>query len=262
MDNRELRQLAENIKHADAFDALEKSREIARSAATPAPVETASVVTSEPAEILMQNLSLIERLAHAIGRRRGLDSIEIEEFLGELKLRLVQNNYAIIREFRARSSFATYIAAVITQLMLTYQRNAARTDRYVASDREVADDHASLLERADVAAKISATLRQFIARLPEDDQIILKLRFETDMTVSQIARALHLEQASLYRRFSVLFRSLRGDLIHAGVTSRDVGDVVGIDSDLVEAQLDDLGAQLATRGPRIDNDEPTLKRMT
>ncbi len=76
---------------------------------------------SGPREVLLANLPLIEQIISSICRRKGMNPDEIEEFASIVKLRLVDNDYAIIRAFRERSSFATYIAAVISRSVLDHR---------------------------------------------------------------------------------------------------------------------------------------------
>ncbi len=71
-----------------------------------------------PEQFLLDHLSLIERIIASIGRRSGLDAAAIEEFAAEVKLRLVADDYAKIRAYKGRSSFATYVSAVVAHILL------------------------------------------------------------------------------------------------------------------------------------------------
>lgn len=90
------------------------------------------------------------------------------------------------------------------------------------------------LERAESAALISDVVSAFIERLPEDDQLIFVMRFESDMSVSEISRALTIDLQALFRRFYRRFQELRKVLEEAGVAADDVGRLIGSDP----AQLD------------------------
>jgi RNA polymerase sigma factor (sigma-70 family) len=78
---------------------------------------------SEPSDLLLRWLPLIEQVIKAICRRKGMDADAIEEFAAEVKLRLVKDNYAILRAFEGRSRFETYIAAVVKRLLLDYRNH-------------------------------------------------------------------------------------------------------------------------------------------
>jgi RNA polymerase sigma factor (sigma-70 family) len=78
---------------------------------------------SEFSQLLERELPLIERITHVICRRSGVKPDEIEEFAAEVKLRLVKNDYAILRAYAGRSSLNTYIAAVIKRMLIDYRRH-------------------------------------------------------------------------------------------------------------------------------------------
>lgn len=78
---------------------------------------------SKFSQLLERELPLIERITNVICRRSGMQPDEIEEFAAEVKLRLVKNDYAILRAYAGRSSFNTYIAAVIKRMLIDYRRH-------------------------------------------------------------------------------------------------------------------------------------------
>jgi RNA polymerase sigma factor (sigma-70 family) len=96
--------------------------------------------------------------------------------------------------------------------------------RSAATDERV---HAG--ERRRISERVSAIMSSIISRLPQDEQLILQLRFEGGMAVSQIARALQVDQKTLYRRIERQMRALRKELEAAGVDARDVLDLIGSD---------------------------------
>lgn len=69
-----------------------------------------------PEEILRQNLPLIQRIAACVGRRHGLSEADLDDFVQEVQLKLVEDDYRRIREFRGGSSLKTYLTTVITRL--------------------------------------------------------------------------------------------------------------------------------------------------
>jgi RNA polymerase sigma factor for flagellar operon FliA len=74
-----------------------------------------------PSELLTANLPLIERAVAFSCRRHHVDAAEQEDFGSVVKLRLIENDYAIIRKFEGRSSFATFIGVVIERLLSDYR---------------------------------------------------------------------------------------------------------------------------------------------
>lgn len=105
-------------------------------------------------------------------------------------------------------------------------------------------------ERRRASENLSSIMSAIIHRLPEDEQLILQLRFEGGMAVSQIARALQIDQKLLYRRIERRMHDIRAELERSGIDSREALDLIGRD----EVVLDfDLGKR--NRRPSIGADE-------
>lgn len=246
---------------------------------------------SELRDLLLQKLPEIERLVASICRRSGMDADAIEEFEAEVKLRLVEKDYAILRAFQGRSSFSVYMAAVIKRMLLDRHNHewgkwrpsadaqrlgpvAVELERLLYRDKRSMEEAAVLLAgmyegasrseldrlatliprrtrrvKVDVeeaaavsvspadrsvagqlAQRISAVVVAFIDRLPEDEQLLLLLRFHATMTVAQIARALKLDQQVLYRQLYRHFAALRTELMNAGIAADDVEELIGSDT--------------------------------
>lgn len=247
-------------------------------------------------EFFLDHLPLIEQIVASTGRRKGLTPEEIEDFDAEVKLRLVDNDYAILRAYQGRSSFATYITAVIARLLLDLRNHewgkwhtSAEAERSgpVAIDLEqhlyrdgrtldeayaelvrqhpgvtradvdalyvrlrqrvrrrmVELDEANAVEaaensdsihRSEVAKKISGVMSEQLAKLPEEDQLLLRMRFEIEMTIPQIAQSLGVDDQVLYRRLYRIFRQLRGALKQSGIAWRDAKELIGEDRVLLD----------------------------
>src|SRR5207302_4973448 len=67
------------------------------------------------------NLGLIDRIAGFICRRNHVSSDEAEEFAAHVRLKLIENNYAVFQKFEGRSSLPTYLTTVIHRLFLQYR---------------------------------------------------------------------------------------------------------------------------------------------
>ena len=70
--------------------------------------------------LLLDHLDLINQIVRTVGRRRHLSATEREDFASFVHLRLVDDDYAILRKFQNRSSLWTYLAAVIERLSLDF----------------------------------------------------------------------------------------------------------------------------------------------
>jgi RNA polymerase sigma factor for flagellar operon FliA len=70
--------------------------------------------------LLLDHLDLVDQIVRTIGRRRHLSATERDDFASFVSLRLVDDNYAILRKFQNRSTLWTYLATVIERLSLDF----------------------------------------------------------------------------------------------------------------------------------------------
>lgn len=75
----------------------------------------------DPEALLVANVPLLERLGRAACRGSHMDPADVEDFLSEVKLKLVDNDYAVLRGFQERCSFATWLALVVQRTLLDYR---------------------------------------------------------------------------------------------------------------------------------------------
>jgi RNA polymerase sigma factor (sigma-70 family) len=100
-----------------------------------------------------------------------------------------------------------------------------------AEERVVEND---LVRRSEAISRVvSATLGSMTAQ----DRVILRLRYEKEVSIADIARALGLEQRPLYRRIEALLATLRGALQQAGFDASAVTDLIGGGGDALEFGL-------------------------
>jgi RNA polymerase sigma factor (sigma-70 family) len=71
--------------------------------------------------LLTDNLGWVERVAASVCRRHGLDPDESDEFAGWARMRLVEDDYAVLRKFRGESAITTYLTVVVTMLFRDYR---------------------------------------------------------------------------------------------------------------------------------------------
>jgi RNA polymerase sigma factor (sigma-70 family) len=69
-----------------------------------------------PETTYLQHLESIERIAAFVARRQHLNGDESGEFVQIVRVKLFEDDYAIIRKFEGRSSFSTYLTTVILRL--------------------------------------------------------------------------------------------------------------------------------------------------
>lgn len=73
-----------------------------------------------PEETLLSHLDLIERAARHACRRYGLSPQEVEDFTSQVKVKLMDDDYAVLRKFKGRSTVATYLTTVINNQLRDY----------------------------------------------------------------------------------------------------------------------------------------------
>jgi RNA polymerase sigma factor (sigma-70 family) len=69
------------------------------------------------------NLPLVDSVVRTIARKHGLTADESDELASSVKLKLVENDYDVLRKFEGRSQLRTYLITVVDRLFLD-ERNA------------------------------------------------------------------------------------------------------------------------------------------
>jgi RNA polymerase sigma factor for flagellar operon FliA len=94
----------------------------------------------------LELLPLIERIVEFVARRHYLSTADAEDFSSEVKVKLIENDYAILRKFEGRSSMRTFLTTVISHACLDYRNSEWGKWRPSAEARRGGPD-AILLER-------------------------------------------------------------------------------------------------------------------
>lgn len=74
-----------------------------------------------PEDTFRQHLQMIKRMASCVARRNHLDADQAAEFTQEVCVRLIDDDYAVIRKFEGRSSFSTFLHTVIERQFLQWR---------------------------------------------------------------------------------------------------------------------------------------------
>src|ERR1041385_4658834 len=78
----------------------------------------------DPAELFRASTALIDRITAGVCRRARVSGADAEDFSGDVKLALMEGDFAILREFEQRSSLAGYLSIVIERLMFDQRTRA------------------------------------------------------------------------------------------------------------------------------------------
>lgn len=69
-------------------------------------------------EWFIEQLPTIERAIAFVCRRYKLTPTESEDFASSVKLKLIENDYAILRKFEHRSTFSSFIAVTVRRMLI------------------------------------------------------------------------------------------------------------------------------------------------
>lgn len=99
-------------------------------------------------------------------------------------------------------------------------RSSVPVDNQPSGD--TADVRVNEGEREQTATKARGVLRDALASLPDEDRVLIVLRYQEGLMISEIARNLHLDQRKLYGRVNGIRSRLLGELKSRGVTRDDI----------------------------------------
>ena len=139
-----------------------------------------------PEELFLSSLETIERAARFVARRAGLPPADGDDLVANVKLTLIENDYAVLRGFEGRCSLATYIASIAHRLIVDEKmhtggrwRPSAESKRagegavlletLVARDRKTLEEALPLVQRVD-PTMTRETATALLARFPERAQ--------------------------------------------------------------------------------------------
>lgn len=137
----------------------------------------------DAAELFRQHLKVIAQSAAAICRRNGVTGQDAEDFEADIRLKLCENDYAVVRKFQGKSSFATFLSVVITKSFVDHQRRvwgkwsassqakrlgdvAVQLEALIYRDGRSFDSARQTLEQRHGSAASSETLRAIFVQLP------------------------------------------------------------------------------------------------
>lgn len=159
-------------------------------------------MTSAFEQLFLDNLPRIERILASISRRHAFPEAEREEFAAWAKLRLVADDYAVLRKFEGRSTLSTYLTTVLANLFRDYRIHrwgkwrpsaearrlgpvAVQLETLLARDgRSLAEAIAQLRGRLDVE-RPAEELERLATRLPQR----ARRRFEGEESLARLESA-------------------------------------------------------------------------
>ncbi|HEU0302573.1 MAG TPA: sigma-70 family RNA polymerase sigma factor [Longimicrobium sp.] len=108
-----------------------------------------------------------------------------------------------------------------------------------------ADDLVATDEAERTRETVFAALERVLARLPDEDRLIIRLHYWKGLSVADVSRALGLPQKPLYRRIERILVQLRSELPAEGVRPEQLRDFMGaLPVDAQSDQMDDSQGEL------------------
>lgn len=137
----------------------------------------------DPQAILTAHVEWVDRAASSLARRHSLGADQAEEFASWVRLRLVEDDYSILRRFRGESAMTTYLTVVIAMLWRDYRAAhwgrwrpsavakrlgelAVRLETLVMRDGYRLDQAGELLRTTEETRLTDRELREILAQLP------------------------------------------------------------------------------------------------
>ncbi|HEX6164265.1 MAG TPA: sigma-70 family RNA polymerase sigma factor [Vicinamibacterales bacterium] len=182
--------------------------------------------------LLLDHLDLVDQIVRTTGRRRHLSSTEREDFASFVRLRLVEDDYAILRKFQNRSTLWTYLAAVIERMSLDFC--AEKWGRWRPS---------AMAERLGPVAVALERLVTRDAHTVEEAMEILRTNHDVGKTYAELRR--------IWDQLPVRVRTTEvGEEAAAAVSSGDTSEIKIEDSDR-QKSIERLQRALATAFEKI-----------
>jgi RNA polymerase sigma factor for flagellar operon FliA len=134
--------------------------------------------------LLLENLGSIDQIIRSIARRHRLSKPEIDEFTSYVHLRLIDQDYRVLRKFQHRSQLTTYLVTVIGRMFADHRNAewgrwrpstearrlgplAVLLDRLVSRDGHSLDEALQILRITHRINESEEALRALWARLPD-----------------------------------------------------------------------------------------------
>lgn len=156
---------------------------------------------------------------HVIGhtsdqRSFPLTPQDTEDIAAQVMLQIIDNDYAVLRQFRGNSSLATYLTVIARR---TAVHDLARRARLVPgrptntmASHEAEDDEPPPGKGLETLEEVSRLLK----KLPEKDRAVVKLYFLEGKSYEEIGKELAIPVNSIGAILSRARRKLRGDVIN------------------------------------------------
>ncbi len=136
----------------------------------------------DPKDLFLSHLEIVDRTCESVCRRNGVFDEDARDFAADVRLKLMEDDYAVIQKFRGMSSFATYLDAVIANQFRDFRikqwgkwrpsANARRLgptavllERLLYRDGQTFEEACNIIERMNSHGSSRSELRRLAAQL-------------------------------------------------------------------------------------------------
>lgn len=134
---------------------------------------------TDPKQLFLAHLDTVDRIVASLCRRHSLVGDDAADFDSWVKLKLIEDDYAVLRKFRGESSLATYLTVVIAMLFRDYRVQCWGRWRPSAAARQ----------RGPLAIRLETLVYRDGHRLGQAAEI-LRTAGETDLSDRELAGVL------------------------------------------------------------------------
>ncbi len=141
-------------------------------------------VSNPDEELFLSQLPLIERVVRSLRHRHGLTAEEAEDLASQVKLKIVDDDYGVLRRFQGKSELSTYLTTVVHNQFKDFQIQkwgkwrpsaaakrlgmvAVKLDQLLHRDGRTVAEAVAILTTNHRVAQTRQELEALAARLPQ-----------------------------------------------------------------------------------------------
>lgn len=226
--------------------------------------------------LLLDHLDLINQIVRTTGRRRHLSAPEREDFASFVKLRLIEDDYAILRKFQNRSTLWTYLAMVVERLSLDFCAEkwgrwrpsamaerlgpiAVNLERLVTRDNHTLEEATEILRTNHDVSLTYAELRTMWDQLPTRTRTVAVGEEAAAMVSSNESSEVRIEDSDRQKHIERLQSALQTAFEQIAPQDR-VLIALRFDQDLSMVEISQLiGSSVPTLHRRLDRSVKQLR---
>jgi RNA polymerase sigma-70 factor, ECF subfamily len=137
-------------------------------------------------------LGLIYHVIHYTAHLRSapLNSEEVEDIAQEVMLQVVANDYAVLKQFRGRSSLATYLTVIARRICVHQLAKMAPTRKPLPENLKRTDEEEH--PRTRVGLERQEEVLKLLKRLPSKEREVVRLFYLEGRTYEEISATLNM----------------------------------------------------------------------